>query len=207
MEDKKNSNSILLTIIGVATLLIALVGATFAYFSATATSADQSIQVGKLNITTSLEEASQKDIIPTKWDDTTMDNNKNNDNIAKFTYKVMGTGTTVRDAVYDVKLTGAVIMQETVNNGVTSSEQGGDKTQVIYKLVKNDQSVIANGNYNDIISGKEIVHNQSITGETNDTYTLYVYIEENNQNQDKLQGATVSATLDATAYTPRITSE
>ena len=35
MGEKKNSNTVLLTVIGVATLLVALVGATFAYFTAT----------------------------------------------------------------------------------------------------------------------------------------------------------------------------
>lgn len=35
-EERKNGNTVLLTVIGVATLLVALVGATFAYFTATA---------------------------------------------------------------------------------------------------------------------------------------------------------------------------
>ena len=35
MESGKNGNTVLMTVIGVATLLVALVGATFAYFSAT----------------------------------------------------------------------------------------------------------------------------------------------------------------------------
>lgn len=45
-EQKKNGNTILLTVIGVATLLVALVGATFAYFSATANNSNnQSITI------------------------------------------------------------------------------------------------------------------------------------------------------------------
>lgn len=40
-EEKRNGNVVLLTIIGIATLLVALVGATFAYFSATLGRNDQ----------------------------------------------------------------------------------------------------------------------------------------------------------------------
>jgi len=45
-KEKGNGNTVLLTVIGVATLLVALVGATFAYFSATITStAKESIYI------------------------------------------------------------------------------------------------------------------------------------------------------------------
>lgn len=45
-ENNGNGNTVLLTVIGVATLLVALVGATFAYFSATITNnSQQSVQV------------------------------------------------------------------------------------------------------------------------------------------------------------------
>lgn len=45
-EERKNGNTVLLTVIGVATLLVALVGATFAYFTATVnTSGNKDIQV------------------------------------------------------------------------------------------------------------------------------------------------------------------
>lgn len=40
-KEKGNGNTVLLTVIGVATLLVALVGATFAYFSATISNASQ----------------------------------------------------------------------------------------------------------------------------------------------------------------------
>lgn len=49
-EQKKNGNTVLLTVIGVATLLVALVGATFAYFTATASNTNNqsvTIQAGK----------------------------------------------------------------------------------------------------------------------------------------------------------------
>lgn len=46
MESRGNGNTVLLTVVGVATLLVALVGATFAYFSATVSNdAAQSISV------------------------------------------------------------------------------------------------------------------------------------------------------------------
>ncbi len=49
-KEKGNGNTVLLTVIGVATLLVALVGATFAYFSATITStAKESIYITTVN--------------------------------------------------------------------------------------------------------------------------------------------------------------
>ena len=46
MENGKSGNTVLLTVLGVATLLVALVGATFAYFSATVSNEDaQSVSV------------------------------------------------------------------------------------------------------------------------------------------------------------------
>ena len=50
MGEKKNSNTVLLTVIGVATLLVALVGATFAYFTATVS---QNTANGTVDVTTS----------------------------------------------------------------------------------------------------------------------------------------------------------
>lgn len=203
MENKKN-NSILLTVIGVATLLVALIGATFAYFTATDISDPQNVDTGKLNISTVLSSTSQSNIIPTTWDDTTIANNINsNANIAKFTFTVNGEDTDVRNAVYDVTLVGAVSPLTTVDNGVSAADQKGDSTQVLFKLVDSSNTVVASGNYGEITSGKKILSGKTITGGQTDTYTLCVYIEESGDNQDKLQGATVSATMTANAYTPK----
>ena len=199
--EKKNSNSIVLTVIGVATLLVALVGATFAYFSASSTSDPESVQSGHLTISSSLDEADEKDIVPTEWSET-MSENDDNINIAKFQYTVNGSGTTVRDAVYDVKLTGTVSLASKVENGVTASDQGGEESDVLYKLVSGE-SVVAEGNYSQIKTGKQILTGKTLNISGNDTYTLYVFIDETNTNQDKLQGANVSATMEATAYTPK----
>lgn len=49
-EERKSGNTVLLTVIGVATLLVALVGATFAYFTATVS---QDTASGTVNVTTS----------------------------------------------------------------------------------------------------------------------------------------------------------
>ena len=50
MENKGNGNTVLLTVVGIATLLVALVGATFAYFSATVSNnAAQSVSVQTAN--------------------------------------------------------------------------------------------------------------------------------------------------------------
>ena len=200
MEKKKNnSTSVVLTIVGVATLLVALVGATFAYFTASSTSSEQTVDAGKLEVVSTLGDTSQTNIMPTTWDSATISNNDSNDNIAKFTLNVDGGATDVRGAVYDLSITGAV-NTTTVNNGV--AEQGGDNSDVKYQLVKYGE-VKATGDFTNL-TAKSILTGQTLTGSTSDKYTLYVYILEDNTNQDKLQGATVSVRMTANAYTPKI---
>lgn len=246
MENKKG-NSVLLTIIGVATLLVALVGATFAYFSASATSTNtDAADTGELKISSSLDEGTNNtNIIPTIFPgktvnsaDTTEDESLvevgetiNNDNytalladtnIARFNLTVTGTGTTVRNAKYDLTLTGAVAKTDSetastdaltdADNGVASAEQGGARSDVRYVLLQDvttdgttTHNVIATGVYDetDIIAGKQLKTGVDLTGSTNDTYTLCVYINETGANQDKLQSASISAAVTADAYTPK----
>ena len=47
---ERNSNKILLTVIGAGTLLVALAGATFAYFSATGTTTKQQVTTAVLDL-------------------------------------------------------------------------------------------------------------------------------------------------------------
>lgn len=60
MEGNNKGNQVLLIVIGIATLLMAVVGATFAYFSATATTGenhvDQTVNISTATISVSFEE-------------------------------------------------------------------------------------------------------------------------------------------------------
>ena len=198
MENKKN-NSILLTIIGIATLLVSLVGATFAFFTASNSSETQQIETGKLNVATVLSSTDQENIIPTTWDSTNIQNNIDNDNIAKFTFTVDGNGTTVTDAMYDISLIGLVVPG-------TTEGLGGVTSDVKYQLLDNTNTVVATGDFSEVATGKVIKSGVNITGditgENSHKYTLCVYILDNG-NQDNLQGKTITAQMIATAYTPK----
>ena len=201
MGKNKRNTSIVLTVIGIATLLIALVGATFAYFSATSGSDPQNISTGNLTISSTLGTSPNNQIIPTKWVSATAA--KSDRNIASFTLTVNGTGTTVADALYDISLTAAVSLVEATPG--EDEEIGGEISDVKYALVNSSDNVIEQNTF----SGASISNLKlndagfPLTNDTADTYTLYIWIEENDLNQDKLQGATVSASLVADAYTPK----
>ena len=45
---EKSSNKILLTVLGIAVLVVATIGATFAYFTATASTAEKTVKTGQL---------------------------------------------------------------------------------------------------------------------------------------------------------------
>lgn len=194
MENSKNS--VLLTVLGVCTLLVALVGATFAYFTATSTSADQNVQTGRLEVQSTLSATSQSQIKPTTFTSATADTN---DDIAKFGFNVKGENTTVTGGTYDIQLLGAA-------SGVGSEENKGTSADIEYALYKGNAStgtIVKTGSFSTITSATIINDvSQSLTASTNDNYTLYVYIKETNKNQDNLQNVTISATMNAIAKTP-----
>ncbi len=111
-KEKGNGNTVLLTVIGVATLLVALVGATFAYFSAQITStAKESIYittatpVGLSYVGTELK---LENIIPGQSESGTF----------KVTNPTPGTGETGVVQTYDLHL----VIDE---NGLTSATNAG----------------------------------------------------------------------------------
>ncbi len=139
-KEKGDGNTILLTVIGVATLLVALVGATFAYFSTQITNeANQS-----MGITTAapvgLQYLGQKfelaNIIP---------GTQNTDEQGTFTVENPSTSTV--DQKYDLKL---VIDQNTLNNA------DGDG-QLLLTITSADATVTATGaNVKAVTNGIEI---------------------------------------------------
>lgn len=194
---ENNKNSILLTVLGVCTLLVALVGASFAYFTATSTTTNQNIQTGKLEVQSTLSETAQSNIKPTTWEALSADTNAD---IAKFTFNVKGVGTTVTGGTYNIQLLGAA-------SGIgTDSTKGGTIADIEYALYKGTAStgtLVKTASFS-TISSASIINTTSyaLSSTTDDTYTLYVYIKETNTNQDNLQNVTISATMNALAQTP-----
>lgn len=193
---EKNKSSILLTVLGVCTLLVALVGASFAYFTATGKTTEQNVQTGKLLVQSSLGATSQSNIKPTNFTAETADANAD---VAKLTFNVKGVGTTVTGGTYNIQLLGAA-------TGIGSTADQGTIADIEYALYKGTADtgeLIKTASFS-TISTAQIINDaaQSLTNDTDDNYTLYVYIKETNSNQDNLQSVTISATMNALAQTP-----
>lgn len=196
----ENKNNVLLTVIGVATLLVVLVGASFAYFTATSQTTAEDVTTGKLEITSALAATEQSSIKPTTFSASNADSNAD---VAKFTFNVNGAGTTVTEATYKIQLLGAAA-------GISSTEgKGGELADIEYALYKGTAAsgtMVSTGSFSTITDATIVGSDYALADGTNDTYTLYVYIRETNANQDNLQNVTISATMNALAQTPAPTA-
>jgi len=196
MENGKNN--VLLTVIGLATLLVVLVGASFAYFTATGNATADDVTTGNLEITSTLSETSQSAIKPTDFVASTADTNPD---VAKFTYKVNGAGTTVTEATYNIQLTGAA-----TNIGSTSGKGTiADIEYALYKGTAANGTLVKTASFSTIAEAQVIASGYALQ-DADDVYTLYVYIKETKQNQDNLQNVTISATMNSYAQTPAPTA-
>ena len=119
MEERKNNNKVVLTIIGLAILVVATIGATFAYFSATSKTVNQNVTTGELKVATTSTVANNTNLKPTD----VMDNNDSNADIAKITLSVDTTGTSITTGTYDIQLTTTGI--ELKDQIDSSSTEGG----------------------------------------------------------------------------------
>ncbi len=213
MEERKHK--ILLTAIGAGTLLVAMVGATFAYFSATSTTTTQEVTTANLNLTVAADENTTHitNIKPTTWNDDLAQNLTNTD-IAKVSFKVTSTSSSA--GTYNIDMTSNNLA---LNNGTVVEEQGqsavpltgGALSDIKYKVYKlsGDASVAgsytevsgagATGTFDNPTVAKNIVTDAAITSSLNDQYIVFVYIENKNEAQNKLQGITFDVTVTGSA--------
>lgn len=189
---ERNGNKILLTVIAIAVLIVATVGATFAYFSATGGTVTQNVKTGELKVSATSTVADNVSIKPTTWSSNTdADDDKD---IAKVGLTVVTDGTTITTGKYDIKLTTTGLTAEDLD----TTKEGGSLKDVKWALYGADGEV----NSGDFTSGN--LTNQVITvdqiaipaGENTDEYTLYIWIEDTTDaKQDQLQGLDVTAKL------------
>jgi len=70
MEKRGNGSNIFLGVVGIATLVVAIIGATFAWFSATANSADDAVNVGSTTVELNFDDKTntllKSNLIPAK---------------------------------------------------------------------------------------------------------------------------------------------
>lgn len=190
-----NKHKVLLTVIGAGTLLVALAGATFAYFSATSTTTTQTVTTSSMDLTVEADTNTThiENIKPTTWSDTVSDNVANSD-IAKVSFKVTSTSTAA--GTYQIKMTAPGLALNTGNDADGNKLVGGTLDQVMYKVYKVNGSTYtpvtateATGDLSDPSAAKLIVTDAEISGTLNDQYVIFVYIENDDKApQNQLQG-------------------
>ena len=206
MENRKSN--ILLTVIGVATLLVALVGASFAYFSATSSEISQKVKTGALKISVATTEINQAPIKPVKTSEIdTMTKKLAHADVVKLPIEVNTTGTTI-ESEYTMYLTTSGI------NAVdaVAEDLGGSKEDIKWELVRDGETnPILTGDFKAGDATKTALHagrlavpsqgegeNKTYGGVEN--YTLLIYIEDSANVQDRLQGLNITAFVTVEAF-------
>ena len=185
---EKNSNKILLTVLGIAVLVVATIGATFAYFSAADTANAQSVTTGVLNLTASSTAITNQSVKPTTF---AIGSAKTNADIGHGTVTVDTAGTTVTGAYYDIVLDGTL-------TALDESKNGGFASDVKW-AVYDGENKIGEGTFADATN--KTVGTVNIETAGSKTYDLYIYVLESGEEQNQLQGVTASATITAKAST------
>ena len=175
---EENKHKILMTVIGVGTLLVALAGATFAFFSATDSAELHEVTTSQLNLTV------------TENDATTHVTN----------IKPTAAGT------YNVTMTAPRLKLNTGKDAAGVALVGGSLEDVMYKVYKVNGStyeevkvdaVAAAGNLSTLdtnvpegttITPIQIIKDATITSTLNDHYVVFVYIQNKTAAQNQLQG-------------------
>jgi len=200
MERENMKGKITLTVIGAATLLVTLAGATFAYFSATSTTTEQTVTTQKLNLNVAADGNATHvtNIKPTTWNATDMSENIGNEDIVQIPFKV--TGISSVDGTYKVNLQTAIDLSSekvVVNQGQEAEAlNGGVVGDVKYRLYDGDRELIGETAF-EASTNHVILENMPITAEQQllDTYVLYVYVKDSGSDQNLLQGIDFTITL------------
>ena len=180
--ENKNGQGIFYGVIGVATLVVAIIGATFAYFSATVTGNGDTVTGNTLDVTAatlSLE-------------------------VEKIDYNVTGVNNDLVPA--DVTATeagwGAMLSASCVNSGYTGCH--------VYKITADTESAIANatiagsatsGNFVTTSGNSNSIYSGALTTSGVERY-LIVYLANTNSSQN---GVGTGATVETGTYTGTVT--
>ncbi len=182
MDNEKKGNTIFLSVIGIATLLVAIIGATFAWFSATVTGNDQASSV---EVTTA-----------------TLGVNYTNGNEIKM-LKVLP-GATSGDKTFTVASQGANVDQTyTINWDITTFDFI-DKSDLVYSLSgsASDTGTPVATKTNEAMptsTGVTAIGNGTLKPEETHTYTISVEFLETGSNQNSNQGRNFAGKISVTA--------
>ncbi len=214
MKDNNKNNTLLLTVIAIATLLVAVIGATFAYFSSTVNGEDPSIVTAgsaliELNFTSddgadlSSTGIQPKGLYYMNGDQLVNEMVSKNAIISK-TFKLTQSNNTDKNFTYDIYL----VVDETtfVNDNpatiqgvdgdakslsaklIGSAETGSAATKIVYVPGKNDVSNVtltANDGTTTTVKGVQLGTGTFNANYTGThEYTLEIYFLDSNEKQD-----------------------
>jgi predicted ribosomally synthesized peptide with SipW-like signal peptide len=184
----ENKNKVLLTVIGAATLLVALVGATFAYFSATSTTDAQTVTTGTSSITLNASKNTVANIKPTTFSKATADTNTD---VVKISLTV--SGTTQTSGVYDI------IMHEPAIT-LNANKTGGSVSDIKYAVYQGSTEKVAPTSFKGTVADTTILSDvEYAAGTLSGTYDVYVWIENKTDAQDALQEVSFDLSFTADA--------
>ena len=190
-ENIKHKNTLLM--IWLLTLFVAALGTSFAYFKMVSKSEVQMIITKQLNMNIITKESTNlKNISPTTWSKKVEENN-NNKNISKIHFTV--SSTSKQSGTYQIDINSEIILKND-----TTDETISDIKYKVYKGTEEINSgILKIGKFKkEIVSG---IMKKNI--DLNDTYILYIYIEENKTPQNKLQNISFPITLTGHAITDK----
>ena len=217
MEKK---NTILLTVIAVATLLVAVVGATFAYFTATSSVTGEAHSTGEIDTATvGSVGITQTDLGPSanqiypgtmNWVGISVAATKSaTDANFTITYNVTGDVTLDQAFAFDVKWR-LYAVTKNVAEPVTCPEQptatpdaSGTQYTLICSEAEEFDSPVAQGTITAGQTTSEVTFNDQTASTAGGTTYYYLVVEYPNQQKDQNadQGRNITATLDKVTIT------
>ncbi|HIT22235.1 MAG TPA: hypothetical protein IAB56_04630 [Candidatus Scybalousia intestinigallinarum] len=184
MEERKqtNSSTIVLTTIGIIALVIVCIGGSYAYFTATATSNEQTITTGTLTTKyTSGQDISATNIVPTE---------EAGAQLHKFS--VQNTGS--QPATLKLSLVETSLKK---NSADTTSANLKWALYNANESYVEEGSAIATGDFSSVTSTMLLKDSISINASTTEYYILKIWLDEIDAPQNEDQGMTFSTKVQA----------
>lgn len=180
-DNMKKGNTVLLTIIAVATLLVAVVGATFAYFTAT-------VQ-GNSNASSVIVKAQQLATVTYT----------NNDTVS-LTDALPGSTSDAKTFTVAADEKGTSSIKYTLKwKNVSNTFNSNDLVYSLSGSSSNDQNgVVAAQTDTPVPTAEQVIGSGTIKPGATHNYTLTVRLKETGSNQDTLQGKEFSGKIEVT---------
>jgi len=172
----KKEHKLIISLILMILAIFAVIGMTYAYFNATATSGVQVITTSNLNLRLETGNATHvTGIMPTHWPQTLEEAN-NNRNIVRIPFTISSTSRVTGNWSVNLKTT---IIENT-------SLSGGSISDIKYRVYRPDGTFVNEGffvrDFNEVIATGYM----SALSNLEESFYLYIYIEETHTVQDSL---------------------